>query len=30
VLWPEFLALIFYAVLVLNLARKRFSKRLMT
>ncbi|PKN61097.1 MAG: hypothetical protein CVU57_31200 [Deltaproteobacteria bacterium HGW-Deltaproteobacteria-15] len=30
VLWPEFLALIVYAVLVLNLARKRFSKRLMT
>lgn len=30
VLWPEFLALIVYALLVLNLARKRFSKRLMT
>ncbi|RJR50857.1 MAG: ABC transporter permease [Desulfobacteraceae bacterium] len=28
VLWPEFLALIAYAALVLNLARKRFSKRL--
>jgi ABC-2 type transport system permease protein len=30
VLWPEFLALIAYAVLVLHLARTRFSKRLMT
>jgi len=28
VLWPEFLALVAYAALVLNLARKRFSKRL--
>ncbi len=28
VLWPEFLALVLYAFLVLNLARKRFSKRL--
>ncbi|MCJ7594992.1 MAG: ABC transporter permease [Desulfobacterales bacterium] len=29
VLWPQFLALVIYAALVLNLARKRFSKRLM-
>jgi ABC-2 type transport system permease protein len=28
VLWPEFVALVLYAALVLNLARKRFSKRL--
>ncbi len=28
VLWPEFLALVLYAVLILNLAGKRFSKRL--
>jgi ABC-2 type transport system permease protein len=29
VLWPQVLALVVYAVLVLNLARKRFSKRLL-
>lgn len=29
VLWPQVLALVVYAVLVLNLARKRFAKRLM-
>ena len=29
VLWPQFLALVIYAALVLNLTRKRFSKRLM-
>ena len=29
VLWPQFAALVLYAGLVLNLARKRFSKRLM-
>lgn len=28
VLWPQILALILYALLILNLARKRFSKRL--
>lgn len=28
VLWPEFLALVIYAVLILSLAAKRFSKRL--
>jgi ABC-2 type transport system permease protein len=29
VLWPQVLALVVYAVLVLNLARKRFSKRIL-
>jgi len=29
VLWPQVLALVLYAVLVLNLARKRFTKRLL-
>jgi ABC-2 type transport system permease protein len=28
VLWPQLLALVIYAALVLNLARKRFSKRI--
>jgi hypothetical protein len=28
-LWPEILALIIYAVLVLNLARIKFTKRLL-
>jgi ABC-2 type transport system permease protein len=29
VLWPQVLALVIYAVLVLNLARKRFTKRIL-
>jgi len=29
VLWPQVLALVIYAVLILNLARKRFTKRLL-
>ena len=29
VLWPQVLALVLYAVLVLNLARKRFTKRIL-
>jgi len=29
VLWPQVLALVVYAVLVLNLARKRFTKRVL-
>jgi ABC-2 type transport system permease protein len=29
VLWPQVLALVIYAVLVVNLARKRFKKRLL-
>jgi len=29
VLWPQVLALVIYAVLILNLARKKFSKRIM-
>jgi ABC-2 type transport system permease protein len=29
VLWPEVLALVIYAVLILNLARKRFTKRIL-
>jgi hypothetical protein len=29
VLWPQVLALVVYAVLVLNLARKRFTKRIL-
>jgi ABC-2 type transport system permease protein len=29
VLWPQMLALVIYALLVLNLARKRFTKRLL-
>jgi ABC-2 type transport system permease protein len=29
ILWPQMLALVIYALLVLNLARKRFTKRLL-
>jgi ABC-2 type transport system permease protein len=29
VLWPQVLALVIYAVLIVNLARKRFTKRLL-
>jgi hypothetical protein len=29
VLWPQVLALVAYAVLILNLARKRFTKRIL-
>jgi len=29
VLWPQVLALVIYAVLVLNLARKKFTKRVL-
>jgi ABC-2 type transport system permease protein len=29
VLWPQVLALVLYAVLIFNLARKRFTKRIL-
>jgi ABC-2 type transport system permease protein len=29
VLWPQVLALVIYAVLIFNLARKRFTKRIL-
>jgi ABC-2 type transport system permease protein len=29
VLWPQVLALVVYAVLIFNLARKRFTKRIL-